>query len=206
MPLPPYIARAEDDERDALDLERYQTVFAGSPGAVAAPTAGLHFTEGLLRALEAAGVERTMLTLHVGLGTFAPVRTERLEDHAMHREAYRIPEATVEAVRACRARGGRVVCVGTTAVRALEAAAAGTADGLPTPGRGSTDLLIAPGYAFQVVDLLVTNFHRPRSTLMALVAAVVGLARIHAAYEEAKEQGYRFHSYGDAMLLERASS
>ena len=204
MPLPPYIARAEDDERDALDLERYQTVFAGAPGAVAAPTAGLHLTESLLESLAAAGVERATLTLHVGLGTFAPVRTERLEDHAMHRESYVIPGEAVEAVRACRARGGRVVCVGTTTVRALEAAAAGTADGLPTAGKGSTDLLIAPGYDFRVVDLLVTNFHRPRSTLMALVAAVVGLERIHAAYEEAKKRGYRFHSYGDAMLLEVA--
>lgn len=204
MPLPPYIARSEDDERDDLDLERYQTVFAGAPGAVAAPTAGLHFTEALFASLAAAGVERATLTLHVGLGTFAPVRTERLEDHSMHRESYVIPTSTVEAIRACRARGGRVVCVGTTAVRALEAAAAGSPDGLPVPGPGSTDLLIAPGYDFRVLDLLVTNFHRPRSTLMALVAAVAGLDRIHAAYEEAKRREYRFHSYGDAMLLELA--
>jgi S-adenosylmethionine:tRNA ribosyltransferase-isomerase len=201
MPLPPYISRDEDDERDAMDRERYQTVFAGAPGAVAAPTAGLHFTDELFARLAAAGIARATLTLHVGLGTFAPVRTERLEDHAMHRESYVVPQATVDAIRACRAQGGRVVCVGTTAVRALEAAAAGRADGLPAAGAGSTDLLIAPGHGFRVVDLLVTNFHRPRSTLMALVAALVGLERIHAAYEEAKQQGYRFHSYGDAMLL-----
>jgi len=202
MPLPPYIRREGADPRlDALDRERYQTVFAKHAGAVAAPTAGLHLTPELLAALAARGLEVATLTLHVGLGTFEPVRTERLEDHRMHDEAFEIPPATAEAVRRTRAAGGRVVAVGTTTVRALEAAAAASDDGLPTAGAARTDLLIAPGYDLRVVDVLLTNFHLPRSTLLALVSALAGRERILAAYAEAVREGYRFYSYGDAMLI-----
>jgi len=201
MPLPPYIRRAAQDERDVLDRERYQTVFARADGAVAAPTAGLHLTPALLDQLVARGVGRAAVTLHVGLGTFAPVRSERLEEHAMHSEVYEIPPETASAVRATRAAGGRIVAVGTTSVRALEASAAASPDALPTPGRAETDLLIAPGYAFRAVDVLLTNFHLPRSTLLALVGAFAGLDSVLAAYAEAVRAGYRFFSYGDAMLI-----
>jgi len=201
MPLPPYIRRDDADPREALDRERYQTVYAKSPGAIAAPTAGLHLTEALLEDLAARGVARTALTLHVGLGTFEPVRTDRLEEHVMHEEVYEVPSAAVDAVRRTRAAGGRLVAVGTTSVRALESAAAAAPDGLPRPGAGRTRLLIAPGYRFRAVDALLTNFHLPRSTLIALVAAFAGRERILAAYAEAVRERYRFYSYGDAMLI-----
>ena len=194
VPLPPYIEHgdSEDDER------RYQTVFAKNPGAVAAPTAALHFDEALLAQLQAQGVERASVTLHVGAGTFQPVKVDQIADHRMHSERYDVPEATQQAIAAARARGGRVVAVGTTTVRTLESwARSGQAS-------GDTDIFITPGYAFQVVDLLVTNFHLPRSTLMMLVSALAGYERVMALYRHAIEHQYRFFSYGDSMLLERA--
>ncbi len=196
LPLPPYIRR----EPDAEDAERYQTIFARRPGSAAAPTAGLHFTPAILARLEARGVARTAVTLHVGPGTFLPVRAETLEGHRMHEERYEVSEAAVEAVEACRARGGRVVAVGTTALRTLESAF--RAGGL-RPGAGRTSLFVRPGYAFGVVDRLVTNFHLPRSTLLMLVCALGGRERVLAAYAEAVACRYRFFSYGDAMLLTR---
>jgi S-adenosylmethionine:tRNA ribosyltransferase-isomerase len=201
MPLPPYIRRVEDDARGVLDRERYQTVYAKSPGAVAAPTAGLHFTRELLESLQARGIGVAALTLHVGPGTFLPVRTEEVESHALHAEAYALPEATVDAVRRTRAAGRRVVAVGTTVARTLEAAAAG--DGL-RPGAGRTSLFIYPGHRFRVVDALVTNFHLPRSTLLMLVCALAGRERTLSAYRVAVREGYRFYSYGDAMLVRSA--
>ena len=201
MPLPPYIRREATDERDAMDRERYQTVFAREAGAVAAPTAGLHLTAALLAEVEERGVRQASLTLHVGLGTFAPVRAERLEDHEMHDERYQVTAACRAAVARARQEGGRVVAVGTTSVRALEAAAAGSGDGLPAVGSSRTDLLIAPGHAFRVVEGLLTNFHLPRSTLLALVGAFAGLESVMAAYSEAVRERYRFYSYGDAMLI-----
>lgn len=202
MPLPPYIRREAGDAHAALDRERYQTTFAKEEGAVAAPTAGLHLTPGIFEALRDAGVRSAALTLHVGLGTFAPVRTETLADHPMHEEAFAIPEATAEAVRETKARGGRVVAVGTTSVRALEAAAALSENGRPGAVRTRTRLLIEPGFPFRVVDALLTNFHLPRSTLIALVAALAGRERIFDAYREAVAERYRFYSYGDAMLIQ----
>lgn len=193
MPLPPYIQR--DPADDAEDREAYQTVFARVPGAIAAPTAGLHFTPALLDALEARGVELARVVLHVGLGTFCPVRVERVEDHVMHAERYEVPEAARASLRAARARGGPVVACGTTVVRALEAYAR---TGEPA---GETDLFITPGYEFQLVDGLITNFHLPRSTLLMLVSALVGRERLLGAYAEAVAKGYRFFSYGDAMLI-----
>ena len=201
MPLPPYIRRETEDPRDALDRERYQTVFAETTGAVAAPTAGLHFTPRLFQALDARGVETARVTLHVGVGTFAPVRAERLEDHAMHAERYVIPDATAAAVRGAKADGRRVVAVGTTTVRALEGSSARSDDGLPTAESASTDLFITPGFDFRVVDALLTNFHLPRSTLLALVSAFAGRERVLSAYRHAVDAGYRFYSYGDAMLI-----
>jgi len=198
IPLPPYIHRP-NDEPDRADRERYQTVYARKPGAVAAPTAGLHFTEALFERLDAAGVERTCLTLHVGPGTFLPVRGDHVEQHRMHEEAFEIPPAVVAAVSAARRRGGRVVAVGTTVVRALEAAAGD--DGRLRPGAGRSDLFIVPGYRFRVADALVTNFHLPRSTLLMLVCAFGGSERVLAAYREAQASDYRFYSYGDAMLI-----
>ena len=199
MPLPPYIKRPEGaDERDRTD---YQTLFARVEGAVAAPTAGLHFTPRVLAGLAGRGVGTTAVTLHVGAGTFLPVRTERVEGHRMLPETGEIGAATVKAVADAHARGGRVVAVGTTSLRLLESAAAG--EGLVYPFAGETELYILPGFRFQVVDLLLTNFHLPRSTLFMLVAAFVGLARIRAAYEHAKRSGYRFYSYGDCCLLHR---
>ena len=195
VPLPPYIARPPDP----ADRERYQTVYAAAPGAVAAPTAGLHFTPALLSALEARGVTRAGVTLHVGLGTFAPVRVDSLRDHRMHRERFSIPETTAALV----ASGRPVVAVGTTVVRALEAAARGPHQ--VASGSGSTDLFITPGFRFQVVDHLITNFHLPGSTLLVLVCAFAGHARVLRAYRHAVAAGYRFFSYGDAMLLSRAS-
>ena len=198
VPLPPYIERAPG----ALDEARYQTVYARHAGAVAAPTAGLHFDADLLATLDSAGVCFAYVTLHVGAGTFAPVKDEDLASHTMHAERYRIPAATVAAIDAARERGGRVLAVGTTSARALESAA--SADGRVRAGESETRLFITPGYAFRVVDRMLTNFHLPKSTLLMLVSAFAGAPQIRAAYDHAIAQRYRFFSYGDAMLLERA--
>lgn len=196
VPLPPYIDRPDDKQ----DLSRYQTVYARHPGAVAAPTAGLHFDEPLLAELAAQGVKQAFVTLHVGAGTFQPVRADRVEDHVMHSERFHVPPSLVEQIAATRAQGGRVVAVGTTSLRALEAAAAA---GELAAGEGDTDIFIYPGYRFRVVDALVTNFHLPRSTLLMLISAFAGRERVLAAYAEAVAQQYRFFSYGDAMFIER---
>jgi S-adenosylmethionine:tRNA ribosyltransferase-isomerase len=202
VPLPPYIRRERGaDARDPLDRDRYQTVYARDPVAAAAPTAGLHFTPEVLRACEARGARRAAVTLAVGPGTFRPVKAERVEEHPMHPERWTIPPAAADAVRAARAAGGRVVAVGTTAVRTLEAAAAASPDGLPRAGAGSTDLFILPGHRFRCVDALLTNFHLPRSTLLALVMAFAGRDAVLAAYREAVRGRYRFFSYGDAMWI-----
>ncbi|MGH1359055.1 MAG: tRNA preQ1(34) S-adenosylmethionine ribosyltransferase-isomerase QueA [Burkholderiaceae bacterium] len=198
LPLPPYIERAAGTEDDA----RYQTVYARNAGSVAAPTAGLHFDDALLQTLEARGIEQASVTLHVGAGTFAPVRVEQIAEHRMHAERFWIPPETVAAVRRTRARGGRVVAVGTTSLRSLESAADGLAGRGINPGNAETRLFITPGYRFQVVDALVTNFHLPRSTLLMLVASMAGLPAIRQAYAHAIERRYRFFSYGDAMLIE----
>ena len=197
MPLPPYIRQGRGD---AADREDYQTVYARAAGAVAAPTAGLHFTPDLLAALAAQGVESAWVTLHVGAGTFLPVKDEDPRRHRMHADWGVVSPATVAAIAACRARGGRLVAVGTTALRLLESAAA---DGELRPFRGETDIFILPGYRFRVVERLLTNFHLPRSTLFMLVAAFAGLERMQAAYAHAIAEGYRFYSYGDACLLTR---
>jgi len=194
IPLPPYITR----EDTAADRRRYQTVYAETPGAVAAPTAGLHFDEDLLGRLEERGVESTAVTLHVGAGTFQPVRAEHIEDHEMHAEWLEVTQAACDAVAAARARGGRVVAVGTTAVRSLETAAQG---GLLEPWSGDSRIFIYPPYQFRVVDAMITNFHLPESTLLMLVSAFAGHQNTLAAYRHAVEQGYRFFSYGDATLL-----
>ena len=203
LPLPPYIERdpsaPDAAAREELDRERYQTVFARVPGAIAAPTAGLHFTPRLLEQLTAAGVAATRITLHVGPGTFLPVRSDRLSGHAMHEELYEIPEVAAAAIAAARSEGRRVVAVGTTTTRALEAAVA--ADGSVRPGRARTRLMIRPPHRFRAIDGLITNFHLPRTTLLALVAAFTGRERLLALYSEAAALGYRFYSYGDAMLL-----
>ena len=196
MPLPPYIQRPGD----ALDEERYQTVYGDRPGAVAAPTAGLHFDRDMLERLEAGGIASARVTLHVGAGTFQPVRVQDVDAHRMHSEWLEVSEAAVRAVEETRQRGGRIVAVGTTSVRSLETAAAG---GRLAPYRGETRLFVRPGYRFRVVDLLLTNFHLPESTLLMLVSAFSGHARIMEAYRHAVRQRYRFFSYGDAMLLER---
>jgi S-adenosylmethionine:tRNA ribosyltransferase-isomerase len=194
VPLPPYIHRPEHRPDEAADRDRYQTVFARIPGAIAAPTAGLHFSERLLEEIAAAGIGIARVTLHVGIGTFKPVSAERVEDHRMDRERYEVGEETAEAIRRTRESGGRIVAVGTTVVRTLESSA-----GLA--GSGSTELFITPGFRFRVVDVLLTNFHLPRSTLLMLVSAFAGRERVLAAYEEAIREGYRFYSYGDAMLV-----
>jgi len=199
-PVPPYIQRDPvHDARDDLDRERYQTVYAARPGAIAAPTAGLHFSPELLEALEDRGVHRTAVTLHVGAGTFLPVKTENIDEHRMHAEVFEVSAAAVAAIEATRERGGRVIAVGTTSLRALEAGA--DEYGRIKPVAATTDLFIRPGYAFRVADGLVTNFHLPRSTLLMLVAAMAGLDRIKEAYAEAVREGYRFYSYGDGMLI-----
>ena len=195
MPLPPYIQRA--DER--ADQERYQTVYAQREGAVAAPTAGLHFSRELLSQIDARGIARATVTLHVGAGTFQPVRVDDIQDHVMHAEFVEVDEAVCSAVRATRARGGRVVAVGTTAVRSLESAS--RASGSIQPFCGDTDIFIYPGYRFHSVDAMVTNFHLPESTLLMLVSAFAGKAPIMAAYRGAIEARYRFFSYGDAMFI-----
>ena len=202
VPLPPYIERADA----GADVDRYQTVFAAHPGAVAAPTAALHFDAALLAALAARGVARTAITLHVGAGTFQPVRHERIDAHVMHRERFEVSAAAATAIARARADGGRIVAVGTTSLRALEAAALRTGEGdALQPASGETDLFITPGFPFRVVDLLLTNFHLPRSTLLMLVAAFAGHERIRALYAHAVAERYRFFSYGDAMLLARAT-
>ena len=195
VPLPPYVTHADTAE----DESRYQTVFAKNPGAVAAPPAALHFDDALLAAIDARGARRACVTLHVGAGTFQPVKTESLADHVMHRERYHVPPETVQAIADCRARGGRVVAVGTTSVRTLESWAA---SGEPS---GDTGIFITPGFDFKLVDALITNFHLPRSTLMMLVSAFAGYERVMALYAHAVQQRYRFFSYGDAMWLLRSA-
>jgi len=194
IPLPPYVGREAQDS----DRERYQTVYADSAGAVAAPTAGLHFDKSMLEGLAAAGIGIARLTLHVGAGTFQPIRADDIESHRMHAERFSIPVDTVKAMQAARARGGRIVAVGTTVVRALETAAAGS--GL-APREGETDMFIVPGHRFRAVDALVTNFHLPESTLLVLVSAFAGRERVLAAYHHAIAGRYRFFSYGDAMFV-----
>ncbi|AGE16812.1 S-adenosylmethionine:tRNA ribosyltransferase-isomerase [Serratia marcescens] len=199
MPLPPYIARPDED----ADRELYQTVYSEKPGAVAAPTAGLHFDEPLLAALRAKGVEMAFVTLHVGAGTFQPVRVETIEDHVMHAEYAEVPQEVVDAVLACKARGKRVVAVGTTSVRSLESAAAASKEALIAPFFGDTSIFIYPGYHYQVIDALVTNFHLPESTLIMLVSAFAGYKNTMNAYQQAVAEQYRFFSYGDAMFISR---
>jgi len=198
VPLPPYITHTPDAE----DMARYQTVYAKTPGAVAAPTAGLHFDDATLAALQARGATLAWLTLHVGAGTFQPVRVENLAEHRMHAEWYSLPQATVDAVNAAREAGGRVVAVGTTSVRVLESA---VEQGGLRAGSAETRLFVTPGYRFRVVDRLITNFHLPRSTLLMLVSAFAGMDNTRHAYQHAIGQRYRFFSYGDAMLIERKS-
>ncbi len=199
MPLPPYIRRVDE----AIDRRRYQTIYARRKGAVAAPTAGLHFDEALWGRLDERGIERAFVTLHVGAGTFQPVRTEDLAVHRMHGESVSVPAEACRRVEATRARGGRVVAVGTTAVRALESA---SADGRLTPFDGETRLFITPGYRFRSVDALITNFHMPETTLFMLVCALAGHERMLAAYRHAIEARYRFYSYGDAMFIAHADA
>jgi len=196
VPLPPYIAHSDSAE----DVARYQTIFAKHPGAAAAPTAALHFDEAVLADLTARGVQQASVTLHVGAGTFQPVKTDNLTEHKMHSEWYHIPSQTLQAIDACRRRKGRVVAVGTTTVRTLES---WTQTGQTT---ADTNIFITPGFEFQVVDRLITNFHLPKSTLLMLVSAFTGFDTMHALYRHAIEQRYRFFSYGDAMLLDRKTS
>ncbi len=199
LPLPPYIQHAAD----ATDAQRYQTVYAKHPGAVAAPTAGLHFDQALLDQLQQQGVLLTWLTLHVGAGTFQPVRTENLAEHQMHSEWYRLPQTTVDMIETAKRSGRKVIAVGTTSMRALESA---SQTGQLVAGSSDTQLFITPGYQFKTVDRLITNFHLPKSTLMMLVSAFAGVDRIRHAYSHAIAQRYRFFSYGDAMLLDRETS
>lgn len=196
IPLPPYLGRADEDS----DRARYQTVYAKRPGAVAAPTAGLHFDEGLLERLRNVGMEPAFVTLHVGAGTFQPVRTEQVEAHRMHAERVCVPAATVERVRRTKESGGRVIAVGTTVVRSLETASVG---GVLQPYDGESRLFIYPGFEFRTVDLLITNFHLPESSLLMMVSAFAGYGAVMAAYRHAIDRGYRFYSYGDAMLVSR---
>jgi S-adenosylmethionine:tRNA ribosyltransferase-isomerase len=199
IPLPPYIAaKRPEDERDRAD---YQTIYAREEGAVAAPTAGLHFTPSLFERLDAIGIERHFVTLHVGAGTFLPVKTDDTEDHKMHFEIGHVDAVTAGRLNAVKARGGRIVCVGTTSLRLIESAAGD--DGMIKPWSGATGIFITPGYRFKAVDILMTNFHLPRSTLFMLVSAFAGLDTMRAAYDHAIETGYRFYSYGDGSLLFR---
>ena len=200
LPLPPYI----EHPADAGDETRYQTVYARAPGAVAAPTAGLHFSQDMLASLAQQGIASAFVTLHVGAGTYRPVRVHNIAEHRMHSERYEIPTTTAAAVATTRARGGRVIAVGTTSLRALESAA--QADGTLLAGSGDTDIFITPGYRFKVVDRLLTNFHLPKSTLLMLVSAFAGHASIRAAYAHAVAERYRFFSYGDAMFLEKSDA
>lgn len=198
MPLPPYIERADDVEEDK---ERYQTVYSEKPGAVAAPTAGLHFDEPLLEAIKAKGADIGFVTLHVGAGTFKPVQVDDISEHVMHSEYLEVDQTLVDQVKQARAKGGRVIAVGTTSVRCLESAAKFSETGQVAPYQGETDIFITPGYQFKEVDVLFTNFHLPESTLIMLVSALAGYDRTMAAYNHAVEQAYRFFSYGDAMLV-----
>lgn len=208
VPLPPYIEKARHQQpmpwpAGLDDRISYQTVYSKTPGGLAAPTAGLHFTPELITTLAARGIAQAFVTLDVGLGTFLPIRSENLRDHPMHHETFHIPASTVQAIRLCRQRTGRLVLVGTTAVRTLESAAATILNG-DTPVHditGSTDLFITPGFHFQLTDALITNFHLPKSTLLALVAALIGIAQVQELYALALQEGYRFYSYGDAMLI-----
>ena len=201
VPLPPYI----NHQPDAQDLQRYQTVYARAPGAVAAPTAGLHFDEAMFEQLEQLGVQRTFVTLHVGAGTFQPVRDGDLAKHVMHAEWYTVPESTIQAIARARKLGGRVIAVGTTSVRALESAAK-LDPSLTQPQSGDTRLFIQPGFEYKIVDAMITNFHLPQSTLLMLVSAFIGLEPMKRAYQHAIKERYRFFSYGDAMFLERMTS
>lgn len=201
MPLPPYIQRNRDSAENTTDRDDYQTMFAKEEGAVAAPTAGLHFTKEVFQGLEKRGVGFETVTLHVGAGTFLPVKVDDTDDHQMHSEWGTITQETVDRIQKTRAAGGRIVAVGTTSLRLLESAA--SAPGEIQPFTGETDIFITPGYQFKIVDLLMTNFHLPRSTLFMLVSAFAGRERMLAAYEHAKQQGYRFYSYGDACLLKK---
>jgi S-adenosylmethionine:tRNA ribosyltransferase-isomerase len=197
-PLPPYIKRAADDARNSCDIDDYQTVYAELPGAIAAPTAGLHFTAGFLEELQAGGIRTARITLHVGAGTFKPVKTELLEDHRMHYERFSVGGNAAEVINQTRQTGNRIIAVGTTSVRTLETLAV---NGPIAPSQGRTNLFILPGYEFGIVDAMVTNFHLPRSTLLALVGALAGLDNVLKAYRHAVRQRYRFYSYGDAMLI-----
>ena len=212
-PLPPYIKRDDDPAVAAQDEQRYQTVYARQSGAVAAPTAGLHFTETLIEKLKQAGVQFAFITLHVGAGTFKPVTADNLEDHKIHQERFSIDRENAAIINAAKSKGGRIIPVGTTSTRVLETVAAGS-QACPSTGRltvdrsrgieataGTTELFIMPGYRFKMIDAMITNFHLPKSTLLALVAAFAGLENIHAAYRHAIEKRYRFYSYGDAMLI-----
>jgi S-adenosylmethionine:tRNA ribosyltransferase-isomerase len=198
-PLPPYIARKGNAQSEALDRERYQTVYAAHDGAVAAPTAGLHFTQALIDVVRKAGAEVIFITLHVGLGTFQPIREENIEGHRMHEEFYHLANDTAQRINQARRVGGRIISIGTTATRTIETRAA--ADGTVQAGEGFTDLYIYPGYSFKAVDALITNFHLPRSSLLLLVSAFAGHELIRRAYAEAIRERYRFYSYGDAMLI-----
>jgi S-adenosylmethionine:tRNA ribosyltransferase-isomerase len=197
-PLPPYIKRGDDLKAAAVDRLRYQTVYARVPGAVAAPTAGLHFTEPLIERLQQAGVCFAYITLHVGTGTFKPIKTENLEDHQINQERFSIDEENAQTINAAKDKGGRIIAVGTTSTRALETVATNSRI---EAANGETTLFIRPGYNFKIVDAMITNFHLPKSSLLALVAAFAGLDNILAAYRHAIEQRYRFYSYGDAMLI-----
>lgn len=196
MPLPPYIERPADTK----DRDRYQTVYAENDGSVAAPTAGLHFTKELLKKIEDKGVKIAYVTLHVGIGTFRPVKAERVEDHEMHFEMYNISEESADLINQVKQEGGRIVSVGTTSTRTLESASDET--GRVVPGEGNTDIFIYPGYKFKVVDALITNFHLPKSTLMMLISALYDREKILKIYREAIDEKYRFFSYGDAMFIE----
>ncbi|MCA9320331.1 MAG: tRNA preQ1(34) S-adenosylmethionine ribosyltransferase-isomerase QueA, partial [Planctomycetes bacterium] len=200
MPLPPYIKRERDDARGDDDRDRYQTVFARDPGAVAAPTAGLHFTDALVQRLEEQGIDRAEVLLHVGLGTFNPIEVDDIRAHHMHAEDYEVPDETALAVQRTRAEGGRVIAVGTTSLRALESAWCTDTQELRA-GRGRTDIFIHPPRVPKSIDGLITNFHLPRSSLLLLVSALAGREKILQAYGEAVRLGYRFFSYGDAMLI-----
>ena len=200
LPLPPYI----EHPADSADETRYQTVYAREPGAVAAPTAGLHFDEAMLETLRSRDIDTAFLTLHVGAGTYQPVRVDKIAEHKMHSERFEIPQGTANAIANTRAAGGRVIAVGTTSLRALESA--GKHDGTVKAGASETDIFITPGYRFKVVDRLITNFHLPKSTLLMLVSAFAGYANIRAAYAHAVAERYRFFSYGDAMLLEKSDA
>ncbi|MGV6810477.1 MAG: tRNA preQ1(34) S-adenosylmethionine ribosyltransferase-isomerase QueA [bacterium] len=198
IPLPPYIQRSDQNEDQTTDRQRYQTVYAEKRGAVAAPTAGLHFDDATLSSITAKGVATASVTLHVGAGTFQPIRVDNIEQHIMHAEYICVPETTVEAVNACKQRGGRVIAVGTTTVRSLESA---VIDGKMQPFSGDTRLFIKPDYQFQAVDVILTNFHLPESTLLLLVSAFAGYKNYQQAYHHAIKSSYRFFSYGDAMLI-----